>query len=229
MLKNVLGFILVAISFLTFIFLGFWQVERLEWKNKIIAQLETEYAKNPMDFRLGFDDLKKQDIQQGHIKGKFDYSKQILMGPKKQDEQIGYDVIIPMTLREKKTVLVNMGWIKGEKREDIKTPTPRDRIVLTGITRKPDWNRHTPNNSPTNNIWTKLDIDQIAAAKNIKNIAPVIFYAKTASVPFNEFKMMEDNWYPRNKHRQYALFWFSAAGILLVLVGFYFFLQRKKN
>lgn len=229
MLKKAFGFAFIAISFLTLVSLGFWQLDRLQWKNNIIAQLETEYAKDPMQHRLEFSDLQNENIRYGHIRGKFDYSKQILVGPKTHEDQIGYDAIIPMNFKNGKSVLVNMGWVKGEKREDIKTPTPRGYIVVTGISRKPDQNKHTPDNSPENNVWTKLDINQIAEVKKISNVAPVIFYAKTVSLTLKEFKMLEDNWFPNNKHRQYAIFWFSAAGILLMLVGFYYFLQRKRN
>lgn len=208
--------------------MGNWQLQRAEWKNNIITQLESEYAKNPMDYRLEFSDLQNLDIQQGHIRGQFDYSKQMLFGPKKLNETIGYDVIIPMNLKNG-TVLVNMGWVKGENRKEIKTTSPRGNIMLTGISRKPDWNKFTPNNSPENDIWTKFDINEIAKAKEIKKIAPVIFYTKSAPLEFKALKMLEENWLTRNKHMQYAIFWFSMAGILLILVSIYFLKQRKQH
>jgi surfeit locus 1 family protein len=228
MIKKLIAVFLVVGSFLTLCSLGYWQLQRAEWKENIIAQLQAEYAKDPMDYPLEFSDLQNTAIQHGHIRGKFDYDKHMLFGPKKMGDDIGYHAVIPMALKNG-IVLVNMGWIKGEKRQDIQIPTPRGYIVLTGIARKPDWNRFTPDNSPENNSWTKLDIEQIAKAQNLEKVAPVIFYAKTASLTLEPYKMMEETWFPRNKHSQYALFWFSMAGILLVLVGFYFFKNKQET
>lgn len=232
MIKKFIALVLVTGAFITLCLLGHWQLERAQWKNEIITQLESEYAKDPMQHRLRFDDLKNTNIQHGSLRGKFDYSKQMLFGPKKNpdrsSEEIGFDVLIPMQLKQG-SVLVNMGWVQGENREEIETPAPRGFIVLTGIARAPDWNKFTPNNSPEHNIWTKLDIEQIADSQNIQPIAHAIFYARSASVPFKDFKMMEENWFPRNKHIQYAIFWFSMAGILLILVGIFFLKNRKTS
>lgn len=228
MIKKAIGIFVLLTALITLLLLGYWQVQRAEWKDNIITQLQSEYAKDPLAYPLEFDDLQNSEIQHGHIKGTFDYSKQMLFGPKKYEEEIGYDVLIPMALKSG-NVLVNLGWVKGEKREEIIIPAPREYIVLTGISRKPDWNKFTPENSPSNNIWTKLDVNQIAKEKKIEKIAPIIFYAKTASEPFDNFKMMEDRWFPRNKHMQYAFFWFSMAGALLVLITIYFVTQKNKN
>lgn len=229
MIKNIIALGFVLIGFVTLCYLGNWQLNRATWKNGIIAQLETQYAKDPMQYPLSFSALQDTAIQQGHIRGRFDYKKQILVGPKTYESAIGYDLLIPMALKGGSNVLVNMGWVKGEKRDDIVTPSPRGTIIVTGISRAPDWNRFTPNNSAENNIWTKLDINQIAKAKNIGKIAPVIFYAKTASPEFKGLSMMKENWMPRNKHMQYASFWFSMAGILLIFVALYIANNRRKR
>lgn len=229
MIKNIIGVVIFLAALGTLCALGTWQLQRAEWKKNIITQLETEYAKDPMKYRLEFDDLKNTAIQSGNIRGQFNYDKQILVGPKKIEDDIGYDVLIPMELTKGGHVLVNMGWVKGEKREEIKTPSPRGYIVVRGISRKPEWNSFTPNNSPANNVWTKLDIDQIAKAKTLEKVAPVIFYAKSASLTLKEFKMLEDGWFPRNKHMQYALFWFSMAGVLIIIFGLYIYKKKTKN
>jgi surfeit locus 1 family protein len=229
MIKNIVAFSLVVLSFITLCSLGVWQLQRAQWKGDIITQLEKEYAKNPMAHRLLFDDLKKEKIQQGHIRGRFDYSNKMLFGPKTKNDAIGYDVLIPMNLERGGVILVNLGWAEGDKKQDIRIETPPRTIVVTGIARKPDWNRFTPNNSPKNNIWTKLDISQIADAKNIDNIAPSIFYAKSSLPKFNSLKTLEDQWFPRDKHIQYATFWFAMAIMLLSLVGIFFVKQRKRN
>lgn len=227
MIKNFIALGLVLLGFIILCFLGNWQLDRAKWKTGIITQLETEYAKDPMLHPFTFAALQNTNIQHGYIRGHFDYKKQILVGPKTYDSAIGYDLIIPIALLKGGNILVNMGWVKGDKRDDVKVPRPRGTITLTGIARAPDWNSFTPNNSAENNSWTKLDINQIATAQNIKKIAPVIFYTKTAPPDFKDLKMLEDNWMPRNKHMQYAMFWFSMAGILLIIVMIFIMNGRK--
>ncbi len=229
MIKNIIGGIVILSSLIVLCALGNWQLQRAKWKENIIEKLESEYAKNPTEHRLEFSNLQNPMIQYGHIRGKFDYSKQMLFGPKKHEENIGYDVLIPMALTKGGNVLVNMGWVKGENRDDIKIPSLKGYITITGIARLPEWNSFTPNNSPENNIWTKLDLEQIESAKNIKTLAPVIFFAEKASVTFTDFIMQTERWMPRNKHRQYALFWFSMAGILLIITGIFIFRYKNKN
>jgi surfeit locus 1 family protein len=204
--------------------LGYWQIQRLGWKTQIINQLEREYAKDPIENHLTFDQLNNDKIQYGSIEGRFDYSKEILVGPKPYDGKIGYHVITPLKIGGG-NVLVNRGWTE-QNQTNISQPSGN--IIITGIFRKPDWNSFTPNNSPTNNIWTKLDITQIATAKNIQNPAPVILYAESASAPFDNLIMQSQRWMPRNKHKQYAIFWFSMAGVLLAVFGFYRWQNRQR-
>lgn len=204
--------------------LGYWQVQRLAWKTEIIEQLENEYAKDPIANRLSLTSLQNEQIQYGSVKGRFDYTKEIRVGPKPHDGKIGYLVITPMKVNGGH-LLINRGWLEEG---DIKTGQPRGHIVVTGIFRKPDWNSFTPENSPENNIWTKLDIEQIARVKNIKNIAPVMLYAESASKPFDNLILQSERWFPRNKHKQYAIFWFSMAGVLLGIFGIYSWQKRRE-
>ena len=217
MLKKIISGILFLGALSVLLSLGYWQVQRLAWKTEIIEQLESEYAKDALANRLNFKNLQDEKIQYGSVRGRFDYKQEILVGPKPHDGKIGYLVVTPLKINGG-TILVNRGWIEGEQAE---TSQPSGNITITGIFRKPDWNSFTPDNSPTNNVWTKLDIQQIAQAKNINNVAPVMLYAESATKSFAPIVMQSERWMPRNKHKQYAIFWFSMAGVLLGVFGFY--------
>lgn len=223
-MKSVLTFLLFIAALGTLLSLGYWQVQRLAWKTEIIEQLESEYAKDPLQNRLAFKDLTTDRIQYGSVRGRFDYSKEILVGPKPHDGKIGYLVITPLQLTGG-NIFVNRGWIENNKEGNAK---PRSNVRVTGIFRKPDWNRFTPENSPENDVWTKLDLEQIAEAKNVLNPAPVLLYAESASKSFGALAMQKQQWFPRNKHKQYAIFWFSMAGILCVIFGLFCLQQKRK-
>ena len=203
------------------LYLGFWQTKRLEWKNNIIDQLNDEYTKNFEEWVYEFEDLKSDKILYGSVRGHFIYTKEILVGPKPLNGKIGYAVITPMKLKDGKFILVNRGWINQTKINQISQTHSQRNLLVSGVFREPEWNYFTPNNSPENNVWTKLDIGQIAKAKNIHEISPLILYKEKSSKKNDLLLTQEKKWLPRNKHRQYAIFWFSMAGILLCVSGLY--------
>lgn len=232
-MKKILSILFSLLALSILIGLGTWQTERLAWKTEIINRLESEYAKDPKQNIYTFDDLTHQQnnlpLLYGSVIGSFDYKKGILVGPKPLDGEIGYLVITPMTLKSGGHLLVNRGWISQDQTKDISAADIKGNISVSGIFRKPDWNKFTPNNSPENNIWTKLDIDQIARVKNISPVAPVMLYAEHADKDFGLLTMQSEKWFPRNKHKQYALFWFTMAGAMLIIFGLFWRQQKKPS
>jgi surfeit locus 1 family protein len=210
--------------FITLIALGTWQVQRLSWKNSIIQQLEAVYAQDSSKNIFSFNDLNIRDdevpILYGTIKGSFYYDKEILVGPRPFEGEIGYYVITPLKI-DKGHVFVHRGFIRVDNKDQISETHKNRSVRVSGLFRKPDWNRFTPDNSPENDIWTKLDLDQIAEAKSIETYAPVLLYAEEISASHPLLKLQQGRWIPRNKHRQYAIFWFSMAIIFAVLIFIY--------
>lgn len=224
-------FIFMGVAIL--ITLGAWQLDRLNWKNNIIEALESEYAKNPENHPYDYERLNALkdplDIRYGMTRGKFDYNKEILLGPKPHEGEIGYLVITPLNIRTGGVVLVNRGWIAIADKDNINQTHNSKIMNIIGVFRKPDWNDFTPENSPENDIWTKLDINNIAEAKGIENPAPVILYMERASENFAPIIPQVEKWKPRNKHLQYAIFWFTMAGALLGVFGIFIYSNRQKN
>jgi len=226
-MKRAFAIFLFIAAFLILVGLGTWQIKRLQWKENIIAKLEQVYAQNPDNTVFNFDDLTVKDsnlpILYGSVEGQLNYSKEILYGPHTQNQQIGFNVITPLLLKDGGYVFVNRGFIAEEKKNQLALTHVQGKIKISGLIRQTDWNRFTPSNSPANNIWTKLDISEMASAKNIKPIAPLMIYAEKSSKDFKVLEMQPAKWIPRNKHLQYAIFWYTMA---LVLCGFFISYKR---
>lgn len=223
--KKILAIIIFIGAFNTLIGLGLWQLDRLTWKKNIINQLEAVYAVNALDNVYQHADLIIKEGQEipilyGSVQGRFDYTREILVGPKPYDDRIGYQVITPLTLANNGHILVSRGFISVDQKDQIKNTHKRGSVTVSGLIREPDWTKFTPNNSPENDVWSKLDIEQIADAKGIVNPVPVILYAEKMSSNFPQLTLQQARWMPRNKHHQYALFWFTMAGILCFFFGF---------
>lgn len=208
--------------------LGMWQVQRMAWKQDIIANLDTLYEGMPQAYN--YQSLTKanthdEKLLYGTVTGRPLLGKQMLFGPKPHDGKIGYHVVTPIALNGG-TVLVQRGFIEKDKVDSLKSAVAPRNVSFTGVIRKPDWNKYTPNNSPENGIWSKLDINEIADYQKLKNIVPYILYTAKASNSFDAVTPLSEKWYPRNKHRQYALFWFSMA---LIFLGFFAFVATRSR
>ena len=232
-MKKIFAIVLSIIAFIILISLGTWQVNRLEWKSNIIAQLNEVYSNDADKNTLSFADLKITDndlpILYGSVKGIFDYSREILVGPRPFDGEVGYSVITPLRLKNNNYILVNRGFVTADKKEDIASTHARGFIKISGLIRKPDWNKFTPENSPENNVWTKLDITQIAKVKNISSVAPLMMYAEKSSKDFSILQLQQERWMPRNKHKQYAIFWFTMAAVFCRFFSAYAYVQKTKD
>ena len=232
MIKKIISVFVFLVALSVLISLGSWQIKRLTWKENIIAKLETEYQKDPLENFYTLENLTLESdlpLLYGSAKGQFIYDKEILAGPKPHDGSIGFLVITPMKLDSGGYILVNRGWIDQSKTDSLKQTHIQGQITASGIFRKPDWNSFTPDNSPENNIWTKLDIKQISDVKNITPVAPLLLYAESASKKSDVLIMQQERWHPRNKHKQYAIFWFTMAFALIGVFGFYIFQQKRKR
>lgn len=196
--------------------LGTWQLQRLEWKQTVIEKLNQQYAKadNPPILSLKDINTSDDDIIYGSVTGRFLHDKEILVGPKTHNDLIGFHVLTPLKTIQG-TILVNRGWINEADKSLLPDARINQKITATGIIRAPDWNKFTPNNNPESDVWTKLDVAQIEKAKSLQSLSKKILYLDHALSENEIIKLTHQKWYPRNKHKQYAIFWFSMAVIFL--------------
>ena len=230
-MKRIIALLLLTIAFSILMGLGTWQLKRLTWKENIITQLNDVYAQDAHSTLYSFQDIqiKKNDVHvlYGSIEGTFNYSKEILYGPKPYEGEVGYFVITPMALSRKDHIFVNRGFISMDNQRQLSRTHIKGKIRVSGLIRQTDWNRFTPENSPKDNVWTKLDLQEMAQAKNIKSIAPMMLYAEKASKDFGVLQMQEERWMPRNKHLQYTIFWYMMGLALCGVFGFYAYSKRN--
>lgn len=223
-MKNIITIFCLVISFITLITLGAWQVQRLTWKQSIIDQLEIAYAVDADKTIYDFKDLKISNanlpVLYGSVKGRYLYDKEVLVGPRPMDGEIGYYVVTPLKMKDGH-VFVHRGFIKIEEKKRVNETHIKKSVEVSGLFRAPDWNSFTPENNLENDVWTKLDLEQIAKAKNIEKVAPLMLYSENTNAPHPLLRTQKTRWIPRNKHQQYAIFWFGMAFVLAVLTVLY--------
>lgn len=196
--------------------LGTWQIQRLAWKNDILAKLDAAYE-NP-ETNPNLSTLAENDFIYGTMKGRLLFDKSILLGHMVQNDKPGHFLITPLETSQG-TLLINMGFTPNDQpleTHPVKSSNGQT-LKVSGIIRQPKWNSFTPENNPEKNTWYRADTKQIATAQNLKNTIPFVMYADSASRKFDAAFPNNERWAPNNNHGQYAFFWFALASSLIVI------------
>ena len=214
--------------------LGTWQVQRLHWKNGIIEKLNAGYDSSApiSEAQLADWSMRQEPLGYGSIQGRLQRNKSVLLGPRTEDGKVGYHLLVPVELENGKTLIVNAGWVSDmwkDNTEDRFALLPMEPVTAKGVIHKPDWSSFASKNSPSNDMWFRADILEIAQAKEIAEPYPFVLYADNISPELADVQPHAERWLPRNKHLQYALFWYALGVVMLVVYGFYVAGLNKKK
>ncbi|PQE06168.1 hypothetical protein CJF30_00005128 [Rutstroemia sp. NJR-2017a BBW] len=162
------GLIVLALIPITAFALGTWQVQRLDWKSKLIAKFEDRLVRDPLPLPPLIDPsaIGEFDYRRIYATGHLRHDQEMLIGPRLHDGQDGYLVITPLERAGTgTTVLVNRGWIdkKHKKQADRPDGLPKGEITVEGLLREP-WKKNffTPDNSPQTGEFYFPDVEQMA-------------------------------------------------------------------
>jgi surfeit locus 1 family protein len=165
------GFLTLALIPFTAFCLGSWQVQRLDWKTKLIAKFEDRLVRPPLPLppRIDPNAVPEFDYRRVYATGHFRHDKEMLIGPRIHDGNDGFLVITPLERGEgASTVLINRGWISREKQyQEDRAPgaLPKDEVTVAGLLRSP-WKKNffTPVNKPEDGKFYFPDVEQMARA-----------------------------------------------------------------
>ena len=164
-----LGVATLALIPFTAFCLGSWQVQRLDWKTKLIAKFEDRLVKDPLPLppRIDPSVVSEFDYRRVYATGIFQHDKEMLVGPRMHDGRDGFFVITPLYRgRGASTILINRGWISRElqfQRDRNAASLPTGQVTVSGLLREP-WKRNffTPTNKPEDAKFYFPDVHQMA-------------------------------------------------------------------
>lgn len=195
--------------------LGIWQVQRLQWKNAMLADIEKAQAMPT----LGTLPQDLDGLQYRHVKltGVFDHYKVLRMIGHPHARHQGFYVITPFTLEDDgRIILVNRGWSpKGQESK------PEGVQTIEGIIRPLREKRlFSPDNKPAKNIWFYEDIPAMSMATEL-TLTPLMVEI-TGTVEKGAFPIPGNGKITvRNDHLNYAITWFALAIIAAVMFVIY--------
>ncbi|MCR8827587.1 SURF1 family protein [Pseudosulfitobacter koreensis] len=191
--------------------LGVWQVQRLTWKQGILADITARISAAPVALPDEADPVDDKYLPVT-VTGTFDQGVIYVLVSQKQIGA-GYRVIAPLVTDAGRRVLIDRGFVRDEDRGAVTQPDGS--VTVTGNLHWPqEIDGFTPEPDLDRNIWFARDLPAMA---QVLNTEPLFVVARETSLPdATVIPLPVDTDGIPNNHLQYAITWFSLA---LIWVG----------
>lgn len=216
---------LVGLVFL--VGLGVWQLQRLEWKEALIARIEARTERKPVTLERAIEltkELGNPSYLPVRAEGRFHHKRERYLYSISLDGEPGWHVITPLQTVDGQFVLVDRGFVPDKLRDPKARPKGQvqEVVAVTGLIRTPEEPAlFIPDNDPEANQWFSRDLAAMTRSmfpSGTVQVAPFFLEAAESDVPGGWPKGGQTRLKLANSHLQYALTWF---GLALCLVGVY--------
>ncbi len=237
-----------TLSIILFIGLGVWQIQRMQWKARIIEQSISALTANPVtitDIYGGMENGYDIDRLRISLTGKYLHNlERYVYTP--TPKGIGYQVITPFVDETGVLVFIDRGWVpEALKDPEVRKPArqPENSITITGITRvhpvMVTW--FLADADLANKVWYWYDPITMAyslpsgvgeaADGQLPLISPVFLQLEPKGEPGTGKWPEIGPVYPDlpNNHLIYAMTWLSLALVTLVMLGVFIRSERRKR
>lgn len=219
--------------------LGVWQLQRLSWKEALVADRDSRLAAAPVSLDealAAFDADRSVEFLKVKAQGTFQHDAELFVLTTEGGVP-GFQVVTPFASKAGVIVLVDRGFIPEPLKDAKRRPDsqPEGEVEVTGIVRRHVGGRgpFTPDNDTADNIWYWWDVPAMLAFAHVapdQRVAPFVLHlvpdptgAKTLPSPVAVDEGLTNN------HLQYALTWFALAALLIVMSGLLIRQTRRKG
>ena len=208
---------------------GTWQLQRLEWKEDLLIQIEKGLKAKPISLPKKLTDIESVEYKRYNVSGIFQHQNEMHLFSTSKTGEPGYHIYTPLIRLNATPIIVNRGWVP----EQFKINTTRSKgliegiITINGISRvSRQKTKFVPENNIDENRWYYASIEEMAGAASLDNVAPIYLDAEASSA--------HEGVWPRagvtrvnlsNRHLEYVFTWYSFAAILLGI----FILYRRNQ
>ncbi|PYE46367.1 surfeit locus 1 family protein [Rhizobium sp. PP-F2F-G20b] len=237
-----LSVVILLALFAALVALGTWQMQRLHWKESLLAAIAERRNAPPVDV-----DAIAAMVASG---GDIEYRTVRVSGTFQNagerhffatyNGQTGFYVYTPLTLTDGRTVLINRGFVPYERKEPATRPESQREgpVTISGLARarldaKPSW--VVPENDMAKNIFYWKDWTAMTAASGLSPARTLPFFIDADATPnpggphsgslpvggVTQFDLP-------NNHLQYALTWYGLAAALVGVSGLFMFRKRTE-
>ena len=204
--------------------LGTWQVQRLHWKTDLIARVDARLAAEPVavpgpDRWAGI--TTADEYTRVRLTGTFLHDKEALVVAS-TERGPGYWVLTPLVQADGNAVIINRGFVTGERRNQatrLAGQIAGDATVtgLLRISEAESWILRA--NDPAAGRWYRRDPAALAKARGLDRVAPFFVDADATpnpgGWPIGGMTRVVFN----NHHLIYAITWFALALLAALALG----------
>jgi surfeit locus 1 family protein len=219
--------------FLVMVGLCIWQVQRLHWKEGLIADRESRVAAEAIALPAVGVDPAGLEYRRVRLEGSFLHDKELYLGARSMNGNPGYQILTPFALADGSLVLVDRGWVPIERK------MPESRVegqvagpqTIEGIVRLPPhqaWMQ--PDNEPGKNMWFFVDLPAMAAVAGAQIRTDLYVDAGPAENPGKYPVGGQTRIEMPNDHLQYAITWgLLALALAVIYVLYHLKLERERK
>jgi surfeit locus 1 family protein len=204
--------------------LGYWQLDRAAWKQGLVDKhaVSSQQASVPLE---SIQDINRRvEYRAVTAAGHYDLEHQLLLDNRTHQGHAGYHVLTPLLLRDQESVvLVNRGWVPAGLSRALRPdlPGPANEVIVEALVKlPPEKSFRLDTVEETHAGWPKV-VQQIKLAPLEQRLGypllPLILLLDKKDVHgfVREWKPVYG--VTPDKHRAYAMQWFTLAVVLLLI------------
>jgi surfeit locus 1 family protein len=203
--------------------LGIWQMQRLAWKNGVLADIEARIAADPVAVPDTPDPEADRYLPvavtgvfgEGHIR--------VLVS--QRGLGAGYRIISPFEAENGRRILVDRGVIRVA--EDVPA-APSGEITVTGNLHWPEErDGFTPENDIADNTWFAREVPVLADHFDTEPVLVIARSLSQSDAPVTPLPVTTEG--IPNDHLNYAITWFSLAAVWMGMTLFLLWRIRRRT
>ncbi|WP_068115346.1 SURF1 family protein [Tropicimonas marinistellae] len=191
------------------IWLGVWQLQRLEWKEAILDEIDARILAEPVSLPADPDPTRDRFLAVKASGRTGDRDLHVLVSTRTVGA--GFRIVTAFETESGRRILLDRGFVRETQKD---TPRPPVRLTVTGNLHWPDErDRFTPDNDLEANYWFARDIDAMAGELGTE---PLLLIARLVSGGDGAVAPLPvDSASIPNDHFGYAVTWFGLALVWL--------------
>ncbi len=197
--------------------LGTWQVERLQWKRQLLAQIARAEAVSAIPLPAD-----PQPFTKVQVTGELREDLAAFYGAQVRDTlagaQLGTQLIVPLQREPDATILVDLGWVPNKRLQPLGL-TEGD-VTLEGYIRPSEQpGLFSVSDDRASRQFFTLNTSTIGAALGLHDVAPFVLVAMGQAPTQGYPDPAQHLPRPPNNHLSYAITWFGLAAGLILIFG----------
>ncbi len=210
-----------GIGLLLLLGLGTWQLERLQWKEGLIAQRQAALHAVPVALPSSLEAARALEFHPVRAEGEFLNAHELYLNAQSLRGDPGFHVITPLRLADGSILLVDRGFVPTDHQAPStrEAGEPQGMTGVIGLLRLPPASRgwFTPDDEPQRNSWFSIDLPAMAKAAGVARILPFYIDADATPNPGGWPEGGQTITDLPNNHLQYAITWYALALALIVI------------